>query len=159
MAAEAHESFRRHKRAVALVAEGRVAGERTILAKPMTFMNNSGAAVAGLAGFYRVKPERVIAVHDDLDLPLGGLRVKIGGGDGGHNGLKSIRSSIGTGDFTRVRVGIGRPPGRMDPAAFVLRRFSGAERGEAEVVVAEAADAVASVMTDGVPTAQNRFNR
>ncbi len=159
LASAAHESFRRHKRAVALVAEGRLVGVRTILVKPMTFMNNSGSAVAGLASFYRVPPSRVIAVHDDLDLPLGGLRIKTGGGDGGHNGLKSMRSSLGTGDFVRVRVGIGRPPGRMDPAVFVLRRFSGAERTEADLAVAEAADAVEAVMTDGVPAAQNRFNR
>jgi len=159
LAAQAREGFRRHKRAVAMVAEGRLDGQRTILAKPMTFMNNSGSAVAGLAGFYRIRPEHLIAVHDDLDLPLGGLRVKTGGGDGGHNGLKSIRSSMGTGDFTRVRVGIGRPPGRMDPAAYVLRRFAGAERTEADLAVGEAADAVLAVMADGVPTAQNRFNR
>lgn len=159
LADRARDAFRRHKRAQALVAESRVAGQRAVLVKPTTYMNNSGAAVAGLAKFYRTPPDRVIAVHDDLDLPLGGLRLKRGGGDGGHNGLKSITASLGTPDYLRVRVGIGRPPGRMDPAAFVLRRFSSAERPEAEISTAEAADAVEALATESLPIAQNRFNR
>jgi PTH1 family peptidyl-tRNA hydrolase len=134
-------------------------GLRALLVKPLTYMNVSGDAVAPLAAFFKIPPARVIAVHDDLDLPLGGLRVKAGGGDGGHNGLKSLRSKLGTGDFARVRIGIGRPPGRMDPAAFVLRRFSGAERDEIAVVVAEAADAVEALTSAGLAEAQNRFNR
>ena len=99
-----------------------------------------------LAKFYKVPPERVIAVHDELDIPFGALRLKLGGGDNGHNGLRSMRASLGTGDFHRVRVGIGRPPGRQDPADFVLSNFSPAERKELEINVIEAADAVESLV-------------
>lgn len=159
LAGRAGLALRRHKRGQSSAGQARLTGQPTVLAKPLTFMNNSGAAVAGLSSYYGVEPERIVVVHDDLDLPLGGLRLKRGGGDGGHNGLKSIRSSLGTGDFLRVRVGIGRPPGRMDPAAFVLRRFAAAERPEADLMVVDAADAVESVITEGLATAQNRFNR
>lgn len=159
LAARATVVLKRHKRGQAWSGQGHLSGLPVVLARPTTFMNNSGAAVAGLAGYYGVGIARIVVVHDDLDLPLGGLRIKRGGGDGGHNGLKSIRASLGSGDFVRVRVGIGRPPGRMDPAAFVLRRFAAAERGEADLAVVDAADAVESVMADGLATAQNRFNR
>lgn len=151
--------FRRHRRAAAGVAEVRLADAVAVLAKPTTFMNNSGAAVAGLCAYYRVPTDQVIAVHDDLDLPLGGLRLKRGGGDGGHNGLKSIRASLNTGDFLRVRVGIGRPPGRMDPAAYVLRRFASADRAEVDLMVAEAADASVDLINHGLAAAQNTYNR
>lgn len=159
LASRAGARLRRHGRAQALSAECRLAQAPAVLCEPTTFMNNSGAAVATLASYYRVPAARVIAVHDDLDLPLGGLRVKQGGGDGGHNGLKSIRASLGTGDFLRVRVGIGRPPGRMEPATFVLRRFAAAERDEVALVVAEAADACEALIRDGLATTQNTFNR
>lgn len=159
LARRAAATLRRHKRANALVGQVRVAGHACVLAEPTTFMNNSGAAVAGLASYYRVPLEQVIAVHDDLDLPIGGLRLKAGGGDGGHNGLKSMRASLGSGDFLRVRVGIGRPPGRMDPAAYVLRRFTAVDRAEVDVVVVEAADAVGDIITGGLAAAQNSYNR
>ena len=122
-------------------------------------MNESGGAVSTLAKFYKVPPERIIAVHDELDIPYGALRIKLGGGDNGHNGLRSMRSSLGTGDFYRVRVGIGRPPGRQDPADFVLSNYSATERKELEINVVEAADAVESLVADGLEKTQQRFNR
>lgn len=151
-------SFRRHKRASAVVGEGRLAGQRVVVAKPLTFMNLSGSAVAGLSGFYRVPPGQVVVIHDELDLPLGALRVKLGGGAGGHNGVKSTAASLATPEFLRVRVGIGRPPGQMDPAAYVLRRFSSAQRPEVELAVVTAADAVESLISVGLAATQNKFN-
>lgn len=158
LAVRAGASLRMNKRARALSAEARLAGVRVVLAEPQTFMNLSGSAVASLCGFYRIPAERVVAIHDDLDLPLGGLRVKRGGGSGGHNGIKSMVSSLGTPEFLRVRVGIGRPPGTMDPAAYVLRRFAAAERSEAELAVATAADATESLLAKGLAATQNDFN-
>jgi PTH1 family peptidyl-tRNA hydrolase len=150
--------FKTHKRARALFWEGQVDGKRAVLVKPTTYMNESGQAVASLCSFYKVSPDRVIAVHDELDLPFGSMRLKLGGGDNGHNGLKSLRRSLGTGDFFRARVGIGRPPGRMDPAAFVLRDFAVAERGEVPELVTRVADAVVALMTQGLDRAQSQFN-
>lgn len=150
--------FKTHKRARALVCEGQVAGNRAVLVKPTTYMNESGQAVSSLCSFFQVSPDRVIAVHDELDLPFGSMRLKLGGGDNGHNGLKSLRRSLGTGDFFRARVGIGRPPGRMDPAAFVLRDFAAAERGEVPELVTRVADAVVALMTQGLDRAQSEFN-
>ena len=129
-----------------------------VLVKPTTYMNESGQAVAPLCSFYKVAPDRVIAVHDELDLPFAALRLKLGGGDNGHNGLKSMRRSLGTGDFYRARVGIGRPPGRMDPAAFVLRNFAAAERLEVPELVGRVADAVTALMEYGLDDAQSQFN-
>ena len=120
-------------------------------------MNESGGPVGALRDFFKVPPERIVVVHDELDLPFGTLRVKLGGGDNGHNGLRSLRRSLGTGDFYRVRVGIGRPPGRQDPADFVLRDFSAAERKELDAG-RRAADAVESLVTDGLAAAQNIYN-
>jgi PTH1 family peptidyl-tRNA hydrolase len=114
--------------------------------------------VAPLCSFYKVAPDRVVAVHDELDLPFGALRLKAGGGDNGHNGLKSLRRALGTGDFYRARVGIGRPPGAMDPAAFVLRDFAASERPEVPLVVARCADAVQALMADGLERAQSAYN-
>jgi PTH1 family peptidyl-tRNA hydrolase len=156
--------FRVHKSGRADVVEGRlgpVGAEtpRVVLARPRSYMNESGGAVSTLAKFYKVPPERIIAVHDELDIPYGALRIKLGGGDNGHNGLRSMRSSLGTGDFYRVRVGIGRPPGRQDPADFVLSNYSTAERKELEMNVVEAADAVESLVADGLERTQQRFNR
>ena len=136
---------------------GRV-GLRALLAKPRTFMNESGGPVAGVRDYFSVPLDHVIVVHDELDLPYGTLRLKRGGGDGGHNGLKSITRSLGTPDYFRVRFGIGRPPGRMDPAAFVLRDFSGAERTDLEFLVDRAADAVQDLVTVGLATAQNTYH-
>lgn len=158
LARRAGVTLRMNKRARALTAETRLDGTRAVLAEPQTFMNLSGAAVASLAGFYRIPAERVVAIHDDLDLPLGGLRVKCGGGSGGHNGIKSMASSLGTPDFQRVRVGIGRPPGTMDPAVYVLRRFSNNERPDAELAVVTAADATESLLRNGLAATQNSFN-
>jgi PTH1 family peptidyl-tRNA hydrolase len=156
--------FRAHKSGRADVVEGRlgpVGAEtpRVVLARPRSYMNESGGAVSTLAKFYKVPPERIIAVHDELDIPYGALRIKLGGGDNGHNGLRSMRSSLGTGDFYRVRVGIGRPPGRQDPADFVLSNYSTAERKELKMNVVEAADAVESLVADGLERTQQRFNR
>jgi PTH1 family peptidyl-tRNA hydrolase len=156
--------FSRHARGRADVVETRlgglagVGGERAVLARPRSYMNESGGPVASLRDYYKSTPGRIVVVHDELDLPFGSLRCKLGGGDGGHNGLKSIRASLGTGDFLRVRVGIGRPPGRMDAADYVLRPFSPSERKELPLVVAEAADAVESLVTDGLEATQNQFN-
>jgi PTH1 family peptidyl-tRNA hydrolase len=121
-------------------------------------MNASGGPVAALRTFFTVDTERILVVHDELDIPFGAVRLKCGGGDNGHNGLRSITASLGSRDYLRVRVGIGRPPGRMDPADFVLRDFSAAERKELPLVVDTVADAVEHVVTDGLAAAQNRFH-
>lgn len=150
--------FKAHRRAKALAWEGRIDNHRVVLVKPTTYMNESGQAVAPLCSFYKVAPDRVIAVHDELDLPFASLRLKAGGGDNGHNGLKSMRRSLGTGDFYRTRVGIGRPPGRMDAAAFVLRDFAAAEREAVPELVTRVADAVTALMEHGLDIAQSQFN-
>ncbi len=157
-------SFRAHKSGRADVVEGRlgVPGTevpRVVLAKSRSYMNESGGVVKTLAGFYKVSPERVVAVHDELDLPFGSMRVKLGGGDNGHNGLRSMRSSLGTGDFYRVRIGIGRPRGRQDVADFVLSNYSAAERKDIPLQVAEAADAVETLINEGLEKTQQKFNR
>jgi len=135
-----------------------VPGPRLVLAKPMSFMNLSGGPVGELARFFRTPPAQVLVVHDDLDLPYGTLRLKRGGGEGGHNGLRSVTQVLGTRDYSRLRVGIGRPPGRMDPADFVLRDFSTAERRDLELLIDDAADAVESVLRVGWDRAQNGVN-
>jgi len=155
-------SFRAHKTGRADVVEGRIGGPggpRVVLARPRCYMNESGGPVSALAKFYKVPVERILAVHDELDIPFDTLRVKVGGGDNGHNGLRSMRSSLGTGDFHRVRVGVGRPTGRQDPADFLLSNFSSGERKELDVNVVEAADAVESLVADGLEKTQQRFNR
>jgi PTH1 family peptidyl-tRNA hydrolase len=149
--------FSKH-RTNADVLEGRLAGRRVVFAKPRTYMNVSGAAVAGLAKYFSVPLEDLVVVHDDLDLGFGVVRLKRGGGEGGHNGLRSISSAVGTKDYLRVRFGIGRPPGRQDPAEFVLKRFSGAEKKELEFAVDLAADAAEALLADGLEPAQNRFH-
>jgi PTH1 family peptidyl-tRNA hydrolase len=121
-------------------------------------MNEVGGPVKALLSFYKVGPERLIAVHDELDIPFDTMRVKLGGGDNGHNGLRSLRSSLGTGDFHRVRVGIGRPPGRQDVADFVLSNYSSTERAVLPFQVDKAADAVESLIIDGLEKTQQRFN-
>jgi PTH1 family peptidyl-tRNA hydrolase len=151
-------SLRRHKRARAEVLEARLAGRRVVLAQPTTFMNDSGSAVAALRDFYKVDIPSLVVVHDELDLPFGALRMKVGGGDNGHNGLRSIRRSLGTGEFHRLRFGVGRPPGRLDPAVFVLRDFSPSERKELDVHIERAADALEALVTEGLAQAQNQFN-
>ena len=151
--------FRSH-RSRADVAEGRLVpgAPKLVLARPRTYMNESGGPVAGLAGFFKIPLDRIVVVHDELDLPSGSMRIKAGGGDNGHNGLKSLRRSLGSGEFLRVRFGIGRPPGSMDPAAFVLRPFAKAEREALPVDLERAADAIEALVSQGLERAQNEFN-
>jgi PTH1 family peptidyl-tRNA hydrolase len=145
------------------VAEGRLGppgpdSTRIVVVKPRTFMNESGQAVVKVAQFYKLPPDRVVVIHDELDIDPGQLRLKLGGGDNGHNGLRSTRASLGTGDFYRVRFGIGRPPGRQDPASFVLTPFPVGQRTDVELEVGRAADAVESLIADGLEPTQSRFN-
>ncbi|WP_190818755.1 aminoacyl-tRNA hydrolase [Saccharopolyspora pogona] len=149
--------FKAHK-AGAEVVEGRLAGARAVLVKPRSFMNLSGGPVAGAVKFYKAPPESLIVIHDELDLPFGTIRLKRGGGENGHNGLRSISKSLGTRDYVRVRFGIGRPPGRMDPADYVLKDFSGTERKELAYFIDVCADAVEAVVTKGLEAAQNQFH-
>ena len=141
-----------------LAADGRLAGQSVTIIKPLTFMNESGGPVTGVSGFYHLGPERLVVIHDELDLPFGSVRLKLGGGDNGHNGLRSVTTRLGTREYYRIRIGIGRPPGRMDPAAYVLRDFSAAERKELPFVLDRAADAVEALLADGLTTAQNKFH-
>jgi PTH1 family peptidyl-tRNA hydrolase len=152
-------TFKTHK-ARAMVAEARVrpGGAKVILAKPMSFMNLSGQPVAALAAFYDIPPERIVAVHDELDIPFDDVRIKFAGGHGGHNGLRDIMAAIGTQEFVRVRVGIGRPPGRQDAAEFVLRNFSSAERKILPHVLQASSDAIVSIADEGYLAAQQRVN-
>jgi peptidyl-tRNA hydrolase, PTH1 family len=145
-------------RSRARVAEGRLASRPVTIAKPQTFMNLSGGPVAALRAFYKVPAERIVAIHDELDIPFGTIRLKQGGGDNGHNGLRSVTAALGTRDYLRVRVGIGRPPGRMDPADFVLHDFSAAERKVLPDVLERAADAVEVLLQRGLAAAQNDFH-
>jgi PTH1 family peptidyl-tRNA hydrolase len=152
--------FRAHRSRTELI-EGRVSGPgspRIVLAKPRSYMNESGGPVAALRDFFRVPPDRLVIIHDELDLPFGTLRLKFGGGDNGHNGLRSIRRALGTGDFFRVRFGVGRPTGRTDPAAFVLQDFSPAERRELPYYLDRTADAVEALMSEGLERAQSAYN-
>ncbi len=153
--------FRRHPRGRAEVVEGRlggIPGVRVVLAKPRSYMNESGGPVASLLTSYRLSADQLVVVYDELDIPFGTLRLKLGGGDNGHNGLRSIRRSLGTGDFYRVRWGIGRPPGRQDPANFVLSPFSTVERRELPLLVDQAGDAVECLVVEGLDKAQNAFH-
>jgi len=150
-------AFRAHKARAAAV-EGRLGGRRVVLAKPSSYMNESGGPVAGLAQFYKADVENVVAVHDELDIPYGELRLKRGGGEGGHNGLRSITRSLGSKEYVRVRVGIGRPPGRMDAADYVLRDFGGAERKDLGVLLEQAADAVELIVAKGLLEAQQQVH-
>ncbi len=149
--------FKSHK-ARGEVVETRVADQRAVLAKPRSYMNTSGGPAAALRDFFKAPIEKIVVVHDELDLESGALRLKLGGGDNGHNGLKSLRQSLGSGDFYRVRLGIGRPPGRQDPADFVLRDFSAAERKDLGVHLERAADAIETLIGDGLAAAQNAYN-
>lgn len=153
--------FRSHKTGRADVVEGRLGGPggpRVVLARPRCYMNETGGPVSALAKFYKVPVDRVVAIHDELDIPFDTLRVKRGGGDNGHNGLRSIRRSLDSGEFYRVRVGIGRPPGRQSPADFVLSDYSSAERKLVPFQVDRAADAVESLVSEGLEKTQSRFN-
>ena len=161
IAAELGAGFRQHK-ARAMVAQARygvgVDAPAVVLAKPMSYMNLSGGPTAGLASFFGIPADRVVVVHDELDVDFGVLKLKTGGGEGGHNGLRDISKALGTRDYTRVRVGVGRPPGRMDPADYVLRDFSSTERKELPILLAEAGEAVELIITKGLQAAQLRFH-
>jgi PTH1 family peptidyl-tRNA hydrolase len=140
------------------IAEGRLSGQPVTLARPHSYMNLSGGPVGALAQFYKVAPAHVVVIHDELDVPFDAVRLKLGGGDNGHNGLRSISSVLGTRDYYRVRFGIGRPPGRMDAAAFVLKDFSAAERRELPFALDRCADAVETLLAKGLAEAQNQYH-
>ena len=154
------ETWRPHKNGRADVVETRLVpgGPRVVLVRPRCYMNESGGPVKALASFYKVDSAHIVAIHDELDIAFSTLRVKFGGGDNGHNGLRSMRSSLGTGDFYRVRAGIGRPLGRQDVADFVLSNYSTAEKKDLEFQLIDAADAVESLLSDGLEATQQSFN-
>jgi len=159
LAARIGGNFKAHK-SRAQVLEGRlgIGGPRLVLAKPSTYMNVSGGPVSALARFYDVDPSRVVAVHDEIDIPFNTVKLKIGGGEGGHNGLRDISKALATKDYLRVRVGVGRPPGRMDTADYVLRDFAPAEKKELSFLLDDASDAVELLITEGLTAAQQRFH-
>jgi peptidyl-tRNA hydrolase, PTH1 family len=146
------------QKAGADVLEARLAGRRVVLARPRSFMNVSGPAVAATARYYKIPPTDVIVVHDDLDLDFGVLKLKRGGGEAGHNGLRSVSACLGTRDYLRVRFGIGRPPGRMDPADYVLRDFPPVQREELALLVDRCADVVEQLLTQGLTATQNQVH-
>src|SRR4051812_29537282 len=150
--------FKSGARGRADIVEGRLGAGRVVLAKPRSYMNESGGPISAVLAFYKVPPERLVVVHDELDLPFGTLRLKRGGGPGGHNGLRSLERSLGNREYLRVRVGIGRPPGRQDPAEYVLRDFAPAERKELPLEIERAADAVEELLVQGLEAAQNAFH-
>ena len=159
LAARVGGGFKSHK-SRAQVLEGRlgIGGPRVVLAKTLSYMNVSGGPVSALTKFYDIDPARVIAVHDEIDIPFNTVKLKIGGGEGGHNGLRDISKALATKDYLRVRVGVGRPPGRVDTADFVLRDFGAAEKKELPFLIDTAADAVESLVHDGLQSAQQKFH-
>ncbi|WP_280421553.1 aminoacyl-tRNA hydrolase [Nocardia carnea] len=150
--------FTVHKKSGTDLLQARLDGRQVLIAKPRSYMNLSGRPVSALARFFSVPPTEVIVVHDELDLPFGAVRLKRGGGEGGHNGLRSVSAALTTKDYLRTRIGIGRPPGRQDPADFVLKPFAAAERKELPVVVEQAADAVELLLRVGLEAAQNQLH-
>ncbi len=158
LAARIGAQFKVHKRSGAEIVTGRLGHRPVVLAKPRTYMNESGRQVGPLAKFYSVMPTDIIVIHDELDIDFGRIRLKLGGGEGGHNGLRSVGSSLGTKNFQRVRIGIGRPPGRKDPAAYVLEPFTAAERAEVPAICEQAADATELLIEVGLETAQNQVH-
>ncbi len=158
LARREHVELSRNKRIRCELAEARIAGQRVGLAVPSSYMNLSGGPVQQAAAWLKAPAENVIVVHDDLDVEVGRLKVKRGGGHAGHNGLKDVDRALGTRDYLRVRIGIGRPPGRMAGKDFVLRRFTPAEREHIDVSIEEAADAVEQLVRDGLEPTQNRFH-
>ena len=151
--------FKSHK-SRAQVLEGRIGigGPRVVLAKPLTYMNLSGGPVSALARFYGIDPENIVAVHDEIDIPFNSVKLKLGGGEGGHNGLRDISKALGTKDYLRVRVGVGRPPGRMDTADWVLKDFGTTESKDLPFLVSDGADAVELLLSDGLLAAQQKFH-
>jgi PTH1 family peptidyl-tRNA hydrolase len=150
--------FKVHKKSGTEVATGRLGGRSVVLAKPRCYMNESGRQIGPLAKFYSIAPGEVIVIHDELDIDFGKVRLKMGGGEGGHNGLRSVANALGSKDFQRVRIGIGRPPGRKDPAAFVLEPFSSTERTEVPTLCELAADATELLLEVGLEPAQNQVH-
>ena len=141
-----------------IIGEGNLAGKRIVLAKPLTFMNESGSAIAPLLRYFKVPLENLLVIHDDLDLPLGTLRIRQSGGAGGQRGMASIINHLGTQDFARMRLGIGRPNGQMDPVDYVLQRFTKAEEPIKEIVLKQAVEAARFFVSDGLSKAMNKFN-
>lgn len=165
LARQAGASLRQHKAGQAWAAEvrlgtapGGLPGPRAVLARPMTYMNVSGGPVSGLATFYKIPLDQVVVVHDELDIEPGQVRLKRGGGEGGHNGLRSVSQSLGSKDYLRVRLGIGRPPGRQDPADYVLSDFPARDRVETELLVGDGVDAVVDLAHLGLEATQQRFH-
>jgi peptidyl-tRNA hydrolase, PTH1 family len=158
LAARIGSTFTLHKKSGTEIATGRLSGRPVVLAKPRCYMNESGQQVGPLARYYSVPAANVTVIHDDLDLAFGRIRLKAGGGEGGHNGLRSISAALGTKGFRRVRIGIGRPPGRKDAIAFVLENFTAAERAEIPAVCEQAADATELLLELGLEPAQNRVH-
>ncbi|ART68461.1 aminoacyl-tRNA hydrolase [Mycobacterium dioxanotrophicus] len=148
-------AFKVHKKSGAEITTGRLGDRSVVLAKPRTYMNESGRQVGPLAKFYSIAPADIVVIHDELDIDFGRIRLKLGGGEGGHNGLRSVASALGTKDFQRVRVGVGRPPGRQDAAAFVLDPFNAVERKEVPTICEQAADATELLLKVGLEPAQN----
>ena len=151
-------SYERKKQSKAKYADGTIMGKRIMIAKPQTFMNLSGSAVQGLVNFYQIPPEQIIIIYDDLDLSPGTLRIRPKGGTGGHRGMTDIIQKIGTNDFPRIRFGIGRPPERMDPAAFVLRPFDDDEECMVKETVKRVIKTIDMWLTDGIDMAMNTYN-
>jgi peptidyl-tRNA hydrolase, PTH1 family len=158
LADDAGAALSRNRRTGCRTAEVRIAGASVVLAVPETFMNLSGGPIQRAAGWYRIPVARLVVCHDDLDLPLGELRVKRGGGHAGHNGLKDVDRALGSPDYLRVRIGVGRPPGSAAAADHVLRPFGAAERDRVATVLATAAEAVGSLVADGLEVTQNRYH-
>lgn len=160
LAKEVGGSFKKHSKASAVVVEGRLGfgGPKVILMKSLGYMNTSGGPVSAIAKFYGIDPDHVIVVHDELDIPFDTIKLKIGGGEGGHNGLRDITKALGTKDYYRVRTGIGRPPGRMDTADFVLKPFSSTEAKDLPFLISNAADATMMLMKEGLLATQQRYH-
>ncbi|MBW8171970.1 aminoacyl-tRNA hydrolase [Ornithinimicrobium sp. Arc0846-15] len=137
---------------------GGIPGPKAVIAQPMTYMNTSGGPVAGLANFYDIPAERIVVLHDELDIDFAKVRLKRGGGEGGHNGLRSISQSLGTRDYYRIRLGVGRPPGRQDPADYVLSDFPSREQVDRDLLIGDAVDAVEDLITRGLEATQQRFH-
>ncbi|MFQ6227573.1 aminoacyl-tRNA hydrolase [Nocardia sp. NPDC002869] len=150
--------FTAHKKSGADLLQARLDGRQVLIAKPRSYMNLSGRSVAALARFFSVPPTEVVVIHDELDIPFGEIRLKRGGGEGGHNGLRSVSGALTSKDYLRTRIGIGRPPGRQDPADYVLKPFSSVERKELPIVVEQAADAVELLLRVGLEAAQNQLH-
>jgi len=160
LAKEVGGSFKKHSKASAVVVEGRLGfgGPKVILMKSLGYMNTSGGPVSAVAKFYGIAPDHIIVVRDELDIPFDTIKLKIGGGEGGHNGLRDITKALGTKDYYRVRTGIGRPPGRMDTADFVLKPFSSTEAKDLPFLISNAADATMMLVKEGLLATQQRYH-